>query len=149
MLITQKDIRIAFDTLKELKLKGHHYQLHNEVEQQQPAIYKFIVQDMYRKIINNERWTLYDFACVIYLVFKNEYGVVIPIKYNALVQNFETNKTLDVFNDYLTNCELLEDYLKPIIHSNEFIKQKNVNLCICVICAIISQYQINIGVDKK
>jgi hypothetical protein len=149
MLITQKDIRIAFDTLKELKAIGRSHQLHKEVEREQPAIYKAIVQDLYRKIINNERWQLYDFACIVYLVFKHEYGIIQPIDYNALLENIELNKTIDTFNDYLTDCDLLEDYLKPIIHASDFIKPKNVNLCICIICAIISQYQISINTTKQ
>ena len=141
MLFTSKDIRLAFDTLKDLSTQGHLHNLHNEVERYQPAIYKYIVQDKYRKIINNERWQLYDFACIVYLIFKNEKGLNIPpIDYNALVANYEIIKTLDPFNDYLTHCEELEDYLKPIIHASERIKTKNVTKAICLICAIINQY---------
>lgn len=140
MFFTEKDIRTAFDEWKELKALGHLHNLYNEVERQQPAIRAITLDEYKPKITKNEVWAVHDFICVVYLVYKNEYGFLPPINYNALTENLEHIKHIDTYNDYLTDCEFLEDYFKPIIHANEFIKPKNVSFCIAIVCAVISQF---------
>ena len=136
-MVTEKDIRTAIDQLKEIKASGHYHYLYRELEDKMPTLSEFIYGEHKRTLVKNEKITLFDFACVVFLVFKNDGGIVPRIT----LLDFKIKKKdlleLDPFNEYLTECEVLEDYLKPVIYANEFIRPKNAVLCISIVCAVI------------
>ena len=75
-MLTEKDIRTAIDEYKELRDNGAAHGLRMEMEHRIPVLSTFIYDEHKRVLRKNEKWTLFDFACIVYLVFKNEGGTV-------------------------------------------------------------------------
>lgn len=143
MFFTEKEIRTAIDHCKVLKQEGSLQALQFELRKQQPYIHEFIFEYLLKIINKNERFCIEDFATWIYVLFLNETVNIPIIKREQLLFEYNRCLKLDVFNIYLTECELVEDYLKPIIHANEWIKPRFTKQVICASCAILNCFYLN------
>ena len=103
------------------------------------------------KLNKNEQRTVLDFYRIIHILYMRDIGTIHhSIKLDGLLQlinEFRAKK--DINNDYLTDNDSLEDYLKPLIHANEFINPKNTETCIVIICAVIKIYDEMAKLYKK
>lgn len=134
VVFTDKQIRTAIEVVKDNRFNGHHYGIYEK----QPAINDLIWQDYKRILIKNERFTTQDFITIIYFLFLNEFEVLPNITYYDVKIRLDEIIKKDYRNDYLTQCEELEDYMKIVIHANEFIRLKSVDICIYLMCAYIN-----------
>ncbi len=138
-MITEKSIRQAFDELKNIKKSGELHPLYLEKSGDNVYISEYILDAIpHKQLLKNERLTLIEFAGVIFMAAKNN-GIEIKrttvLDIKLAIKKIED---LDPFNECLTKQDVLEDYLKPIIQANEFIRPQSTDYCIKVICAIIN-----------
>jgi hypothetical protein len=138
-MITEPDIRAIIDEMKVADRSGAWAGTDLSFRCKQPNVIRF-VEKMPKSYWNkSERLTLRDFASLLYLIFQNEYGVVIPvIPFDLLEKEYKRCSALDPFNDYLTECDLVEDYLKPIVHANVYVKPRLAKEFVFIVCAILN-----------
>lgn len=141
MFFTAKEIRTAIDEYKELcKSKDYSFFVF-ELKRGGNALYKLCEEDYKNKLNKSEQRTVLDFYHIIHILYTRELGVIQHSpEYNSFLNLINEFKNKDIYNDYLSENETLEDYFKPLIHANEFIKPKNTELCIVIICAVIKVY---------
>ena len=141
IFFTAEEIRTAIDEYKALcKSKGYGF-FNYELKGGGNGVYKLFEGDRKIKLNKSEQATILDLYRIIHILYMRELGVIeLRPKHDGLLQLIDEFKKKDIYNDYLTENETLEDYFKPLIHANEFINPKNAELCIIIICAIIKVY---------
>jgi hypothetical protein len=141
IFFTTEEIRTAINEYKLIcRSKNYGYFLF-ELKRSGNGVYKIFEGDYDTKLTKSERSSVLDFYHIIHILYTRSLGEIKHRPtYYGLLELITDFKRKDIYNDYLTENEVLEDYFKPLIHANEFIKPKNTDECIVIVCAIIKIY---------
>lgn len=137
MFFTDKEIKDVFDRYKATYNTYDGQQFHFYFTDVFIEFKSYVWEVQKRNLVRNERITIVEYCEVLFLLFKELDKPIPRITQLDVKLTVEAFLKQDMFNDYLTKYDSLEDFFKPLVYCNLFIKPKNNLLAVACICAFI------------